>query len=58
MTSNEQTERSRIIDKARVGVHALLRISTYNVRTLKRIGKLYQPLKSWSKNMLDIIAIQ
>ena len=56
MISNEQTERPRIIDKARV--HTPLRTSTYNLSTLKRTGKLYQLIKGCSKNMLDIIAIQ
>ena len=58
MTSNEQTERPRMIDKARVRVHTPLRMSTQNVRTLKRTGKLYQLIKGCSKNMVDIIAIQ
>ena len=57
-TSKEQTERPRMINKTRVRVHTSVRISTYNVRTLKRIGKLYQLIKGCSKNKLDIIAIQ
>ena len=40
MTSKEKTGRSPMISKARVKVHKPLRISTYNVRTLKRTGKL------------------
>ena len=46
-----------MILKARVRVHTPLRISTYNMRTLKRTGRLYQLIKGCSKNILDIIAI-
>ena len=46
-----------MIDKARVRVHTPLRISTYNMRTLKRTGRLYQLIKGCSKNILDIIVI-
>ena len=58
MTSNDQTERPRMIDRARVRDHTPLRISTYSLRTLKRTGKFCQLIKGCSKNMLDIIAIQ
>ena len=58
MTSNQQTERPRMIDKAGERVQTPIRISAYNVRTLKRTGKFYQLGKSCCKNMLDIIAIQ
>ena len=46
-----------MIHKARVRVHTPLRISTYNMRTLKRTGRLYQLIKGCSKNIFDIIVI-
>ena len=33
-------------------------MSTYNVRTLKRTGKLYQLTTGYLKNRLDVIGIQ
>ena len=58
MTSNEQTELPRMINKARVRVYTPPRISTYNVRNLKRTGKFYQRIKGCSKNVFDITAIE
>ena len=58
MMSNQQTERHRIINKAKVRVHIPLGISTYNVRTLEHTGKHYQLIKGCSKNILDIKDIQ
>ena len=39
-------------------IHKAITISTYNVRTLKRLGKLHQLIHGCSDNNIDLVAVQ
>ena len=49
---------SQIKTKKQKTLHKAITISTYNVRTLKRVGKLHQLVYGCDKNNIDLVAIQ